>query len=168
MGASERRTTPASVLTAWTALHARAHPLTASQRMQFIQHPSMSDICSYPFDQVYACLVKHRKLDEVLRALQRGEGSGSESSTQDSRSSTQRKKPTHRGTQPRVRSKSQTGSKKGEKPVPRKSQARSGPTDSRSRLSSRRDLINKPPAATPDEARRATPDFDKKNRPDYN
>lgn len=168
MGASERPTAPASVLTAWTALHARAYPLTVSQRMQFTQHPSMSDICSYPFDQVYACLVKHRKLDEVLRALQRGEGSGSQSSTEDNRSSSQPKKSTRRGTQPRVRSKGQAGSKPAHKAPPRTSRSSSGGTDSRTRLSSRRDLINKPPSATPDEARRATPDFDKKNRPDYN
>ena len=62
-------TTPQLVLDLWLITYDLDFPLTKKQEQDFIKHQAIRSIIKYPPQRVHRCLIKHRKLDEILRCL---------------------------------------------------------------------------------------------------
>ncbi len=60
----------------WERHHGR---LDAEARAQFVARPEAWEICSYPFADVEAAVIEHRRLDDILAKLRATSGSAGES-----------------------------------------------------------------------------------------
>lgn len=159
--------TPQRVLDAWIALHSRQYALSAAQRAQFLRHRALPAICEYPFADVYTCLARHQKLDAVLNALRSGEGTPIPQQSESIGSDTSPAQ-SGKGLGKQFARNEAKGTKEAAGPPGSPTTGPRAPVDHRTRGSGTKDLVNKPPVISRDEARNATPDFDSQNRPDYN